>query len=153
MTTSNGFCILLTTKVIPYIFPNLKVVSHLVVPADWGSCLPRLAILHFDDPFTFAIFHFVTTSHVLWSNSKLMTCSMHWSSPLFSLFLLIIHQSVLLILLLFHTNKKLCMFEHPTNLFLFQEKIFFTYLFLCFIYLFLFIIFLVFFKGGGGGGQ
>ena len=39
-----GFCILLTTEVVPKIFPNLNVVAHLIVPAGWGFCLPRLAI-------------------------------------------------------------------------------------------------------------
>ena len=42
--TSCGFSILLTTKVVPKIFPNLNVVGHLAVPAGWGSCLLRLAI-------------------------------------------------------------------------------------------------------------
>ena len=41
-----GFSILLTTEVIPKIFPNLNVVGHLAVPAGWGSCLPRLAIFY-----------------------------------------------------------------------------------------------------------
>ena len=41
---SYGFSILLTTEVVPKIFPNLNVVGHLAVPAGWGSCLPRLAI-------------------------------------------------------------------------------------------------------------
>ena len=44
MTTFRGFCIRLTAEVIPKIFPNLSVVTHLVVPAGWGPCLPRLAI-------------------------------------------------------------------------------------------------------------
>ena len=35
---------LLITEVVPKISPNLNVVRHLVVPAGWGSCLPRLAI-------------------------------------------------------------------------------------------------------------
>ena len=39
-----GFSILLTTEVVPKIFPNLNVVGHLAVPAGWGSCLPMLAI-------------------------------------------------------------------------------------------------------------
>ena len=34
----------LTTEVVPKIFPIVNVVAHLVVPAGWGSCLPRLAI-------------------------------------------------------------------------------------------------------------
>ena len=34
--TSRGFCILLTTEVVPKIFPNLNVVAHLDVPA--GCC-------------------------------------------------------------------------------------------------------------------
>ena len=38
------FSVLLTTEVVPKIFPNLNVVCHLAVPAGWGSCLPRLAI-------------------------------------------------------------------------------------------------------------
>ena len=42
--TSGGFSILLTTEVVPEILPNLNVVAHLVAPAGWGSCLPRLAI-------------------------------------------------------------------------------------------------------------
>ena len=42
--TSCGFSILLTTEVVPKIFPNLNVVGHLVVPAGWGSCMLRLAI-------------------------------------------------------------------------------------------------------------
>ena len=33
---------LLTTEVVPKISPNLNV-AHLVAPAGWGSCLPRLA--------------------------------------------------------------------------------------------------------------
>ena len=37
--------ILLICEVVPKIFPNLNVVAHLVVPVDWGSCLPRLSIL------------------------------------------------------------------------------------------------------------
>ena len=41
---SRGFAILLTTEVVPKIFPNLNVVGHLAVPVGWGSCLPRLAI-------------------------------------------------------------------------------------------------------------
>ena len=36
--------LLLTTEVVPKIFPNLNVVGHLAVPAGWGSCLLRLAI-------------------------------------------------------------------------------------------------------------
>ena len=36
--------ILLTTDVVPKIFPNLNVIGHLPVPAGWGSCLLRLAI-------------------------------------------------------------------------------------------------------------
>ena len=44
LRTSCGFSILLTTEVVPKIFPNLNVVSHLAVPVGWGSCLPRLAI-------------------------------------------------------------------------------------------------------------
>ena len=44
LTTSHGLFILLTTEVVPKIFPNPNVVAHLVVPAGWGSCLPRLAI-------------------------------------------------------------------------------------------------------------
>ena len=43
--TSCGFSVLLTTDVVPKIFPNLNVVGHLALPAGWGSCLPRLAIL------------------------------------------------------------------------------------------------------------
>ena len=35
---------LLITEVVPKMFPNLNVVGHLVVPAGWDSCLPRLAI-------------------------------------------------------------------------------------------------------------
>ena len=38
LTTFGGFCILLTTKVVPKIFPNHNVVAPLVVPSDWGSC-------------------------------------------------------------------------------------------------------------------
>ena len=37
-----GFCILVTTEVVAKVFTNLNVVAHLVVPASWGSCLPRL---------------------------------------------------------------------------------------------------------------
>ena len=44
LTTFFGFCILLIAEVVPKIIPNLYVVVHLVVPAGWGSCLPRLAI-------------------------------------------------------------------------------------------------------------
>ena len=40
----SGFCILVTTEFLPNIFPNLNVVAHLVIPAGWGSCPPRLAI-------------------------------------------------------------------------------------------------------------
>ena len=40
-----GFCILLTTDIVPKISPNLNVITHLVVPAGWGSCLPRLTFL------------------------------------------------------------------------------------------------------------
>ena len=43
--TSCGSSILLTMDVVPKIFPNLNVIGHLPVPAGWGSCLPRLAIL------------------------------------------------------------------------------------------------------------
>ena len=39
-----GLCILLTTDVVPNIFPNLNEVAHSVEPACLGSCLPRLAI-------------------------------------------------------------------------------------------------------------
>ena len=39
-----GFCILLTTEVVPKIFPNHNVIAHLVVHAGWGSCLLILAI-------------------------------------------------------------------------------------------------------------
>ena len=39
--------LLLTTEVVPEIFPNLNVVGHLAVPVGWGSCLPRLAIFFF----------------------------------------------------------------------------------------------------------
>ena len=39
-----GFCVLLTTEIVPKIFQDLNVVAHLVVPVGWGSCLPRLAI-------------------------------------------------------------------------------------------------------------
>ena len=42
--TSNNILWILYTEVVPRIFPNLNVVTHLVVPASWGSCLPRLAI-------------------------------------------------------------------------------------------------------------
>ena len=35
---------LVKPEVVPKIFPNLNVIAHLVVPAAWGSCLPRLAI-------------------------------------------------------------------------------------------------------------
>ena len=35
---------LLTTDVVPKIFPNLNVIGHLPVPAGWGSCLPRLTL-------------------------------------------------------------------------------------------------------------
>ena len=41
-----GFSILLTTEVVPKIFPNLNVVGHLAVPVGWGSCLLRLAIFN-----------------------------------------------------------------------------------------------------------
>ena len=34
----------LTSEVVPEIFPNLNVVANLVVPAGWNSCLPRLMI-------------------------------------------------------------------------------------------------------------
>ena len=44
MTTSCGFCILLTTEGVLYIFPSFSVVPHLVVPAGWDSGLPMLAI-------------------------------------------------------------------------------------------------------------
>ena len=44
LTTFHGFCILLTTEVV---FPNLNVVAHVVIPAGWGSCSPRLAIFTF----------------------------------------------------------------------------------------------------------
>ena len=37
---------LLTTDVVPKIFPNINV-AHLVIPAGWGSCMPRLAIFAF----------------------------------------------------------------------------------------------------------
>ena len=33
----SGVCILLTTEVVPEIFPNLNVVAHLVVPMGWGA--------------------------------------------------------------------------------------------------------------------
>ena len=36
----------LQTEVVPKIFPNLNVVAHLVVPADWGSCRPKPAIFY-----------------------------------------------------------------------------------------------------------
>ena len=39
-----GTLTLLTTEVVPNIFPNLNVVGHLAVPAGWSSCLPRLTI-------------------------------------------------------------------------------------------------------------
>ena len=42
--TSHRFSILLTIEVVPNIFSNLNVVTHLVVPAGWGSCLLRRAI-------------------------------------------------------------------------------------------------------------
>ena len=42
--SSRGFCILLTTEGVRKIFSYLSVVAHLVLPAVWGSCLPRLAI-------------------------------------------------------------------------------------------------------------
>ena len=45
--TFREICILLTTEVVPKIFKNLNVAAHLVVPAGWGSCLPRLAIFNF----------------------------------------------------------------------------------------------------------
>ena len=35
LTTFCGFCILLTTEVVPEIFPNLNVGAHLVVPVGW----------------------------------------------------------------------------------------------------------------------
>ena len=44
LTTFHRFCILLTTEVVSKILPYLNVVAHLVVPAGWGSCLPRLTI-------------------------------------------------------------------------------------------------------------
>ena len=44
LTTFRGFCILLTTEVVPQIFPNLNGVADLVVPVGWGSCPPRLVI-------------------------------------------------------------------------------------------------------------
>ena len=50
--TSCGYSILLTTEVVPKIFPNLNVVGHLAVPAGWGSCLLRLAI--------FIVYHLCT---------------------------------------------------------------------------------------------
>ena len=34
--------IILTTEVVPKIFPFLNVVSHLHVPAGWGSCRSKL---------------------------------------------------------------------------------------------------------------
>ena len=33
-----GFCIPLTTKIIPQINPTLNVFAYLVVPVGWGSC-------------------------------------------------------------------------------------------------------------------
>ena len=44
LTTSCGFCLLSTTEVVSKIFTNLNIVAHLVAPAGWGSCLPKLAI-------------------------------------------------------------------------------------------------------------
>ena len=44
LTTCCGFSILLTTEVVPKIFKNLNVIAHLVVPAGWGTYLPRMAI-------------------------------------------------------------------------------------------------------------
>ena len=35
----------MTTEDVSKIFPNLNVVTNLIVPASWGSCLLRLAIL------------------------------------------------------------------------------------------------------------
>ena len=35
------FCIVLTTEVVPTIFPGFN--AHIVVPLSWGFCLPRLA--------------------------------------------------------------------------------------------------------------
>ena len=46
LTSENTSWILLTTEVIPKIFPNLNVIAHLVVLAGWGSCLLRLAIFN-----------------------------------------------------------------------------------------------------------
>ena len=37
---------LLTTEVVPKIFPILNVIGHLAVPVGWGSCLLRLAIFY-----------------------------------------------------------------------------------------------------------
>ena len=45
--TSENVCLLLTTEVVPKIFPILIVVAHSVIPAGWGSCLPRLAVFHY----------------------------------------------------------------------------------------------------------
>ena len=47
LTPFCDFCILLATEVVPKIFPNLNVVAHLVIPAGWGSCPPRLAIFKY----------------------------------------------------------------------------------------------------------
>ena len=47
-TSENISWILYTSynwRLVPKIFPDFNVVAHLVVPAGWGSCLPRLAIL------------------------------------------------------------------------------------------------------------
>ena len=43
--TFENICILLTTEVVPKIFPILNVVAHLVIPVGWDSCLLMLAIL------------------------------------------------------------------------------------------------------------
>ena len=45
LTSDNISWILYTYEVVPQIFPNLSVVAQLVVPAGWGSFLPRLALL------------------------------------------------------------------------------------------------------------
>ena len=39
LITSCGFCIRLTTEVVPMIILNLNVVAHLVVHVGWGYCL------------------------------------------------------------------------------------------------------------------
>ena len=44
LTTFHGFCVLLTTEVVPKVFPNLNVVAHLVVPAGWGFLPQRFFV-------------------------------------------------------------------------------------------------------------